>query len=377
MQLVIFSLLCTALFLLSPSGARAQTKKEVTTSTNEVWAWQWEDDGWKKRLEIRGRAEFTDDYTDIASVAEGGSVRIEEVKQGTARRLEIARDASGGLRRTYYLNNQARALDEDARRWIAGIVTEAVRDSAVDADRRIGRIFERRGLAGVLEEISLTHGDYARRIYFGVLLKNRSLNASALQTVLREAARQLSSDYEQAQLLTTASDLMADRTEAVPAYFEAVATIKSDYERRRLFSTLLKRYGSNREVLVRVLKSTATFSSDYEKRLVLTEAAGLDLEDSQVAAAFFQTVATINSDYEHRIVLSTLAKKKGLGPQVLSRMLESAARISSDYEKATFLVEASSAYANDARLRTAFMQTTDTIKSDYERGRVLASIKNR
>lgn len=372
-QLVVLLSLCV-LFSVS---ARAQTKKEVTTSSSEVWAWQWEDDGWKKRLEIHGKAEFTDDYTDIAGVSEGGSVRIEEVKQGTARRLEITRTAGGQLQRTYFLNNQARPLDEDARRWIAGIVIEAVRDSALDADRRMARIFERRGLAGVLEEISLTHGDYARRLYFEALFKNRGLNGSALQAALREAPRRISSDYQQAELLITVSDIVTDKAEALAAYFEAVATIKSDYERRRIFSTLLKRNGSNREILVRVLKSTASFSSDYEKGLVLKEAAALGLEDSQVGAAFFEVVATIRSDYEHRGVLSALVKRRELGVQLLNRLLESAARISSDYEKATFLVEASPAYAADARLRSAFVQTAETIKSDYERGRALASMRNR
>jgi hypothetical protein len=40
--------------------AEAQTEKTEGRST---WQWVWNDDGWKKRLEIRGTAEFTDDYT--------------------------------------------------------------------------------------------------------------------------------------------------------------------------------------------------------------------------------------------------------------------------------------------------------------------------
>jgi hypothetical protein len=363
--------LCTMSLSLTAGRVAAQT---VKSETRNAWKWEWNDDGWKKRLEIRGKAEFTDDYTDIRSVSEGGSVEIEEVRDGVSRRLEIKPDAGGQLQRAYYYNGRARALDQDGRAWVARIVLEAVRQSAIDADKRVQRIFERRGLAGVLEEISLTHGDYAKRIYFEALLKNRSLDATALQSVLREAARQISSDYDQAQLLVGVSETLADRTAAVPAFFEAVATIKSDYDRRRVLSAALKRGAANRELLLMVIRSAAGISSDYDKSLVLKEAAALGLEDPALAGAFFQTVKTIGSDYEHRNILSALLKGGKLGPEVLSRMLESAARISSDYEKATFLLEASRAYAGEARLRNAFLQTVDTIKSDYERGRVLSAL---
>lgn len=367
--------LCAASLSFTAVRAVAQTEK---TETRSSWKWEWNDDGWKKRLEISGKAEFTDDYVDISRISEEGSVIIEEIKGGTARRLEIRPEANGQLRRVYYLNNQARAIDDDGRAWVARILIEAVRQSAIDADKRVQRIFERKGLNGVLEEISLAHGDYAKRKYFEALLKNRSLNASALQTVLREAARQISSDYEQAQLLIGASDLLVGKAEVLPAFFEAAATLKSDYERRQVLSAVMKRGAPNREVLAWAAKTAARFSSDYEKGLVLKEVAAFGLEDASVAAAFFQTVSTISSDYEHRGVLSSIFKKGKPGAQVLNRMLDSAARISSDYEKATFLVEASSALGSDASLRNSFMRTVDTIKSDYEKGRVLVALqKNR
>lgn len=349
--------------------AAAQTDKDESHHT-----WEWNEDGWKKRVEIRGRAEFTDDYTDIKSISEGGSVRIEEERDGTTQRMDIKRDANGQLQRTYYVNGQARSIDEKARAWLASIMLQAVRQSAFDADRRIQRIFEQRGLGGVLQEISLSQGDYVKRIYFGVLIKNRSLNASALQSILLEAARQISSDYEMAQLLIATSEVIIDKNEALPAFFDATSTIKSDYERSRILSTMLKKSGSNREVLLSVVRSTASLTSDYEKATVLKEAAAFNLEDAALAGAFFQTVKTITSDYEHRGVLSALLKRKGLGPEVLSRILESAARMSSDYEKATLLLEASAAYTGEARLRGAFLQTVETIKSDYERGRVLSAL---
>src|SRR6266850_4272958 len=180
----------------------AQTGKEKTESTTR---WQWSDDGLKLRVEIRGKAEFTEDYTDIKDVSEGGSVRIEEDRNGQSRRFEIRRDASGQLQRIYYLNGEARPLDESARTWLAKIVLQAVRQGAIDADKRVQTILRQRGVSGVLDEIKLISGDYAKRRYFDALIKNGNLNAAQLQNVLQEATRQISSDYEQAQLLIEAA----------------------------------------------------------------------------------------------------------------------------------------------------------------------------
>src|SRR3712207_6007989 len=123
LKLILFAL-CAASLSLTAARAVAQTER---TETRGSWKWEWNDDGWKKRLEIRGKAEFTDDYVDISHISEEGSVIVEEVRGGTARRLEIRPEANGQLRRVYYFNNQSRALDEDGRAWRARILLEAVR----------------------------------------------------------------------------------------------------------------------------------------------------------------------------------------------------------------------------------------------------------
>jgi uncharacterized protein YeeX (DUF496 family) len=359
------------MFVIATVTPYAQTGKEKTESTSR---WEWSDDGLKLRVEIHGKAEFTEDYTDIKDVSQGGSVRIEEDRNGQSRRFEIRRDAAGQLQRIYYLNGEARPLDENARNWLANMVLQAVRQGAIDADKRVQTILRQRGVSGVLDEIKLISGDFAKRRYFDALIKNGNLTATALQDVLREAARQITSDYEQAQLLIGAAAALTGKEAAAPAFFEAIGTIKSDYEHKRVLTALLKQSNPSRELLVQVATSAAGISSDYEKASVLKEVAAAYLDEPALTRVFFQTLETIKSDYEHRGVLSALLKSKKLSVEVLSEMLDSATRISSDYEKATFLLEASNAYAGDARLRSAFLKTVETIKSDYERGRVLSAL---
>lgn len=352
-------------------GSHAQTQKGDSHTTMK---WEHSDNGERFLMEIRGKAEFNDDYTDIRSVSEGGYVIIEEERNGQSRRFDLRRDASGQLQRTYSVNGQTRAMDEAGRAWVGKIILEAVRQSALDVDKRVQTILRRQGVKGVLEEIALISSDYAQRHYFQSLIKFGNLNTTDLQNTLRDAARQISSDYEQAELLIAVAEQLTDKEPAAAAFFEATATIKSDYEHKRVLVALLKKSKPSREVLVQVAASAASISSDYEKATVLKEVANVYLDDAALRTVFFQTVDAIGSDYEHRGVLSALLKKTKLTDEVLTGMLESATRISSDYEKATFLMEASNAYAGDARMHTAFLKVVETIKSDYERGRVLSAL---
>jgi uncharacterized protein YeeX (DUF496 family) len=363
-----------ALFLATPGGI-AQKKQDDTRS---VMTWEHSDDGWRQRLEIRGKAEFDTEYTDIKEVSEGGVVRIEEVRNGQSRRYEVRRDVGGQLTRAFYVNGETRALDAAARSWVAQMVLNAVRQGGIDADKRVQTILSRSGVQGVLQEIDQIKSDYAKRHYFEALLRHGKLDEKTLQSTLAQAARQISSDYEQAQLLLGVAPVLTGKDAATPAFFQAVASIDSDYERSRVLKTLLKRVEPSKELLTQIATATKEIDSDYEKAGVLKAVAAVYLDDAALRGVFFQTVNTISSDYEHRRVLSALIKAKNLGEEVLTQVLDSTAGISSDYEKATLLLEISSIYSRDSRLRSAFLKAVETIKSDYERGRVLsAMLKNK
>ena len=378
MTLISRSLVRKIVLLLAPiaalfmtSSGLAQKKQDDTRS---VMTWEHSDDGVKRRLEVRGKVEFNEEYTDVRDVSEGGVVRVEEVTGGQSRRYEVRRDVGGQLTRAFYVNGQQRELDAAARTWLAQMVLNAVRQGGIDAEKRVQTILSRRGVAGVLQEIEQIDSDYAQRRYYEALLKQGNLNAAALQDTLAHAARQLSSDYEQAQLLIGVAPVLEGKDAATPAFFTAVDTIDSNYERSRVLKTLLKRVSPSRDLLVKIATSTKSISSDYEKAGVLQSVAAVYLDDPALRGIFFQTVDTIDSDYEHRRVLSALLKSKNLSEGALTQLLDSAAAMSSDYEKATLLLEASNAYTNDTKLRAAFLKAVETIKSDYERGRVLSAL---
>ena len=371
-KLVLLLAPLATIFVAVPVDHGVAQKKQGDAQT--VMTWEHSDDGLRRRLEIRGKAEFNDEYTDIVMISEGGVVRIEETRNGQSRRYEVRRDTGGQLTRAYYVNGESRALDAAAQTWVAQMVLTAVRQGGIDAEKRVQTILNRRGVQGVIDEIAQISSDHAQRRYFEALLKLGNLNETALQNTLALAAREITSDYEQAQLLIGVAPVLEGKEKAMPAFFQAVATIQSDYETARVLKTLLKRVTPSRELLTQVASSTKSIDSDYEKAGVLKVIAAGYLDDPALRGVFFQTVGTIDSDYEHRRVLSALIKTKNLSEDTLTQLLDSVAGISSDYEKAVLLLEVSAAYSGDARLRSAFLKAVETIKSDYERGRVLSAL---
>lgn len=329
---------CAALLLSIPMpGLHAQKSRDETQNTT---TWVQQDNNQKRSLEIRGKAEFTEDYTDIKSVSEGGWVIVEERNDRQWFRYEVRRDPAGQITRAFYANGTARPLDESAKTWLSKFVLQAVRQGGFDAEKRVQRILEQRGVAGVLAEISLIESDYAQRHYYEALIKQSNLDATALRDLLRQAARDISSDYEQAQLLTAVAPMLTGKEAAIQPYFDAVATIKSDYERSNVLKRIMKQGTPSSALLVLVAGATKTISSDYERHGVL----------------------------------SALAQAKNPSEEVLRLLLDSAASMSSDYEKATLLMEVSNAYTGDTRLKSEFLKVVETIKSDYERGRVLSAL---
>ena len=287
-----------------------QTPKPETRSTTK---WEWNDDGWRRRVAINGKAEFTEDYSDVSDVTAGSSVRIEEELGGNLRRLEVRRDENGALVRTYSLNGQTRAMDDDARKWVAGLLLMAVRNGAIDVDNRVKRLMRQRGVNGTLEEIKSLSSGYTQRVYFQALITSEGITREDLAKVIAAAGVQLSSDHEKANLLKKTAHLFLGDSTSRDSFFQAVATINSDYEHRGTLSALLKGKDLSDEVLSKMLESASGIESDHEKANFLLEASNLFTGEARLRSAFLKTVETIKSDHERGRVLNALLRNKQIG----------------------------------------------------------------
>ena len=326
-------------------------------------------------LEIRakGGLEFTDNDSDVKSLGQDGYLMIEEQRGSMSRRLEVSPGADGQPQRSFFVRGQAHVFDQEGRAWLAQILPDVIRNTAIGARARVQRIYRQRGADGVLDEISLVKSDGAKRIYFREFLGIGNLGTATLRRAARQVTREISSDGEKAVLLIQTADLFLGNSAIAPDFFEAVGSINSDGEHRRVLSSILKN-NPGRDDILSALKSARAISSDGEKASLLIQHSAIFLDHPASLPSLFDAINSISSDGEHARVLSSLLKRNALGKENLMRVLRSAERISSDGEKANVLLSAVRIYAGDASVLSAIAEVTKTINSDGERQRVLSAI---
>ena len=351
--------------------ALARQIRHTIDTDNHEWVMNHSDDGRDFHLRIKGKPEFTDDYTDLKSLAAGGSVTIEEKTPSLARKLEITPAADGTLQRTYSVNGTPRELDAEGKQWVAAIILDAVRQSAFDVERRVARLFERGGAAAVFEEVALIDGDYARSVYLRQLLKDRQLDAAAARRVVQIAARDISSAYEKQQVLAAVAGMYLGDKETLAEFAAAIGTIDSDHDRGQALAALVKDRKLTSEQLKIVVPAVARMSSDHDKAqalLALLKAGGTE---AIAQPAFFEAVNGIKSAHDRaRVLTAVLAANPN--NDAVKLVVSSAAGISSDYEKAQVLIAAAKIVDNE-EIRKMLVEVARGIRSDHERGNVLSA----
>jgi beta-lactamase regulating signal transducer with metallopeptidase domain len=355
---------------------QSSTSRSVSTSTDRGQKhgnFSWSDGREKLEVNFVGDFEFTDDDKDILRMSPDGYLKIREGGWFVGRGVEFRADASGNIRRRYFSGNSEKPFEPEGREWLAQVLPRFIRQTGIGAEARVARILKTKGPSGVLAEISLIDGSWAKRIYFSELLKT-NVDEKTVPQVLVQAGREIDSDFELASLLISAGDVLLVNDSTRQAYFNAARSIDSDFEMRRTFSAALKHGQVGSPILANMLDASTGISSDFEEATLLIEVAKLQNLDNTSRGPFFNALRTIESDFEHRRVLSALAQRQGLAPETINAMVESATGIGSDFEQATFLLEVLKVGSVDSSLSQPFFRVVDTIDSSFERGRVLQTL---
>jgi len=366
---------------------------------------QFSDNGTRFDVTLHGTITFTDDLTDVLTLSDGGVFTFRDWSGLVPRTVEV-RSAGGTLTHAYFVAGLSRPWDDEARRFLATQLPVLVRRSGLGAEARVKSIFEKKGVNGVLEEIDLLGGDYARRLYFIALVDTARLDASSVQPLLARLGQRMTSDYDRRQVLEHVASHVTLDQKGASAYVQAMATMKSDYDQRQALIALLKRNGAvDGDALLQAL---SRMKSSYDKRMVLAEivsrgslsadakksALGAvsdmqsDYDRGQVLTAyvrsfgvepvvrepFFAAVRSITSDYERRRVLTDVARKGSVQPGVEQSAFEVVSLMSSDYDRAEVLLAFVGGAGIDASSRPAFVSAAERLKSSYDQNRVLAAL---
>ena len=363
------------------AGAVAARASVALADRQSHGTYSWSNNGEKLEVKYDGEVEFTDDDTDVKSLSPGGLLRIRDGGMMTSlvggRTIEFRADGAGAITRRFWVGSSERPFDPEGRKWAASILPRFIRQSGIGAPARVARILKQKGPAGVLAEISLIEGSWAKRRYFSELLKATTLDSATTRQALAQAGRELDSDFELASfLIDNAGTLLTDDATR-QAYFDASRSIESDFEMHRVFSAALKRGPVPAPVLISMLNTSHNIDSDFEEASLLVDVAKAQPLDNATRAAFFSALDTVQSDFEHHRVLTALSGRSDLGPETAAAMLVSSAAVDSDFEAASFLLELVKRQSIEGSLRAPFFRAVDSIASSFERGRVLQAVAKR
>ena len=363
-----------------PSASSGGFRFQATSNTvrgQQRGNFTWSHNGEQLEVEYRGEFEFTDDDTDVKSMTPGGLLRIRDGGWRPSHSVEFRADESGKIQRRYWAGSTERPFEPEGRTWLATALPRFVRQTGIGAAARVARIYKTKGAQGVLGEISLIQGSWAKRVYFAELLKTPGLDSRTIQQALAQAGREVDSDFELASLLISVDRLLTLDQSARKAYFDAAETIQSDFEMRRVFSSALKEGPHTSALIATLLDSSLGIESDFEQASLLMDVARLQPLDETTQGPFFRALGTVDSDFEHRRVLMEIMRRPDSPATSVATVLQSAANISSDFEVASVLVEVAKNRPIEGAIRAPFFRAVESIASGFERSRVLQTVAKR
>ena len=333
---------------------------------------RWTSDGRTIETELRGEIELADDDITIKAVTPGGSFRVRESRGWSNREIQVRDDATQPQVR-YLVDGRERPLDEQGRHWMSTILPMIIRENGIDADRRAVRILEKRGAAGLFDEVDRISNGNVRRRYLSAAIGTRTMNEDELRRAMNRAAR-IDSDHEKAQLLIEHGDLYTGE-QLRQSYFDTVDSINSDHEKRRVLSKLLTETQPDARLLAQAGRSIERIQSDHEKAQVLKEALiHMGADEVDTYRTLMRATASINSDHEKANVLIDLVKSHPPTGPALDEFLRVAAKIQSDHEKARVLHTAAEHGVNEGGVSSAFIAAAKSINSDHEKANVLSKV---
>lgn len=366
------TLLVCALVSIGTSAQSVSTRTE-RNSGNSEWVMSTSENGRGLQVRIKGTVEFTEDYSDIKTLAPNSSVRVRDSRGAQVRRLEMEADGSGNLKRSYFVNDSLQAFDADGRQWMATVMLEMVRQGGFDAERRVARLLSQGGVNAVFREIALIKGDYGKSLYFRYLLKSSSLDTSTIQRAVQQIAREITSAYEKRQALSAVSEKYLHDPLVLNELIAAIGTVDSDYERGQMLAVFLQGNTLTHSQLQAALSVITGIGSDYEKAQALLRIAKSQKLTNASLPQLFAAIKGIGSDYEQARVLLALLKDDSSDAEMMRLVIKTSADIDSDYEQARVLLRVAVLNKNNEEIRKLLIEASRKIGSEYERGRVLAA----
>lgn len=357
-------LLVAVLLLPAYNGFAAKPEKEIKISWNSNWNRE------NIKISTNGEIEFNDDYTNVTSVSDGGYLKIIMVSFGMKRKLYVSSD-EGRVVYRYFEGNREVDFEPKGREWMNKVLPDVIRNSGLDLENRVNKIYQKKGISGFLSELEETDSDYYRSRMVSYLLKNNKLKKSELQSLLREFPYRIDSDYELSQIYKKYNSVFLEDAEVSAEFFNSLEELSSSYELSQVLSSVYKLNDLNTDNFTSFINALGEISSDYEKSNVMKLALHDDRLTNEQLTVLLNEVEELSSDYEKSQIIKSLLSADGLSAKNLNEIIELTNSISSDYETTQIVGSMIKKGVLNKSNLDEFSELIDDISSDYSYTQIL------
>ena len=322
-------------------------------------------------VEMKGDIELNEDESEVIAISRGGYLEIKEKKQGVRHHVLIEGESGGRMSFSYKRNGKRLDYEDMDKRWFSEVLLQIIRETGVDAERRVGRLLARGGTDLVLDEVELIDSSGSRTRYLIHLFDQADLNNAALERASR-LGRDIPSSGDKTRFLIASSDAFLAAKDMESDYFAAVESIPSSGDKTRVLMHLVKEEMLDRHpAYLGAVRVAATIPSSGDRSRFLMSAADVYLEDSH--DDYFRAVNGIPSSGDKTRVLLSLVENDVLEEHdAYLAALESAKTIPSSGDRARFLMAVAPIYMEEAR--GAYFAAVNDLPSSGDHARVLLKL---
>lgn len=319
-------------------------------------------------VRYKGKILVDENDTDITSISPNGYLKIEKSSFGNSRAIIIESNNDGKLNREYYEGKTKLNYSPDGKEWLSDILLEVIRNTGIGGKERVLRIYNKKGLSGLLSEIEDVEdnniikisgiivnysysGTNIKNLYFKTIIDEVQLNEDDLLDYLRELPN-VRSNSTKGTILRTIIDKYELNGYTMKKFLKATASLDYNTERGNTLRKFQERYKITQENAEEYFEIIQDMSINSEKGNVLKPLLRNQKLDNETMVDLIKTVKTFSSNPEKGAILRVVAQKMGNNSSVVEEYKEAVWAISDDYnymkEELTFMLpggsSASSSY---------------------------------
>ena len=319
-------------------------------------------------VELKGEIELNEEESDVVSISPGGFLEIKEKVGRTRYQLLFEGESGGRLTRNYKVNGRRVDVSEIDREWLADVIARIVRETGVDAERRVGRILARDGVNGVLDEVDLIESSSSKTRYLIHLFEQADMSGGELDRAA-SLAQSIPSSGDKSRFLMASAENFLTVEGSEDTYFDILRGVPSSGDKTRVLIHLV-----DEELLAHggayalAIDAAGTIPSSGDRSRFLIKAAPEYIDEAR--EAYFRAVSGIPSSGDKTRVLTSLVENEVLHDrEAYMAALEAARSIQSSGDRARFLSAAAPMFVEEAS--EAYFDAVNGIPSSGDHARVL------